>query len=536
LGWNLLLGDGDADVLVRDGIADVAPPVGTGSARRFLRPGPYLLVAACVVLWAVLVTARHMWAGDIRLHIATIDALKRDFWSPRDPLVGAADGSPYYSPYMVALAAIAKITGASPRVLLEYAGLFNMVLLLGALRRFCDHFRRPSLTAALALVFTLTLWGLHPRDWSGFIGLYSLSWTLSYPSVFATALMFLIWDAFLRLRAQPAHARTWVSLGVVAVLSGLLVLVHPFTAINTMLGVIVFALADLRGLLRGRPVRLALAVVPPVALVVLWPWSDVLSLFGASGEFSAVHRILIDDVTRDWGLFGYGLALVGLPALVTGGRRPLGRELQLLFGLSAGLVALGAAIGSYGFARVIPVVMLSLHLALASYLADRTRGWDVSRIACAVVAVVACAVGLYGNAGGLIRAYWGKVTSADLATWGARNPANRYDHVMSKIHGGDVVISDDPWAGRLVNARGAYSVVPAWPYPFVDETARARDVATFFEPSTSPPRRLAIADRYHVTCVLLSHGDSVLPAARALPGFSLKARTWRNGASVWCRP
>jgi hypothetical protein len=489
-----------------------------------------------VLLWAFLVTSQHVWAGDIRLHFATLHALKRDFWSPRDPLVGAADGSPYYSPYMVVLAAIGKLTGASVRDLLEYAGLFNVVLLLVAIRRFCDHFRKASLTAALLLIFTLVLWGLHPRDWSGFLGLYSLSWTLGYPSLFAAALMFLIWDAFLRFRERPAETQAWAAVAVVGVLGALVVLIHPFTALNTGLGLIAFGLADLRGLLRGRPFRLALAAVPVVALVVLWPWSDVLSLFGASGEFSSIHRILIKDVIKDWGFFHYGLALVGLPALVTGGRRPLGRELQILFGLSVGLVAFGAAIGSYGFARIIPVVMLSLHLALASYLADREVGWTVSRIACAAVTVLACAVGLYSNTGGLIRAYWGQVSGADLKRWDSRSPANRYDPVMSKIHGGDVVISDDPWAGRLVNAKGGYTVVPAWPYPFVDEAVRIRDAKTFFAPSTTPQQRVAIADRYHVTCVLLSHGDSVLPIRQALPGFSLKARTWRNGASVWCRP
>ncbi|MGI8328769.1 hypothetical protein ACRYCC_02320 [Actinomadura scrupuli] len=481
-------------------------------------------------------TARHVWAGDIRLHYATIYALERNFWSPRDPMVGAVSGSPYYSPYVVVLAALGKLTGVSVRSLVEYAGIFNIVLLLVAIRRFCSHFRRPSLTATLVLVFTLTLWGLQPRDWSGFLGLYSLSWTLGYPSVFAAALMFFTWDAFLRFRARPAENLAWAHLAVVSVLVALVALIHPFTAINTVLGLIAFALADLRGLWRGRPGRLALAAVPAVAIVVLWPWSDVLSLFGASGEFSGVHLILIEDVVRDWGFFGYGLALLGLPALVTAARRPLGRELQILCGLSAGLVALGAAAGSYGFARVIPVVVLSLHLALASYLADRALGWNIPWITYATVTVVACAVGVYGNAGGLIRAYWGKVTSADLATWRARDPANRYDPVISKIHRGDVVISDDPWAGRLVNARGAYTVVPAWPYPFVDEAARRRDSQAFFAASTTPRERTAIAGRYHVKCVILSQGAAILDVPQALPGFSLRARTWRNGASVWCRP
>jgi hypothetical protein len=59
---------------------------------------PYLIVALPVGLWAVLVTLRHTWVGDFQLHLATVDALARDLWNPKDPLVDAASGSPYYSP------------------------------------------------------------------------------------------------------------------------------------------------------------------------------------------------------------------------------------------------------------------------------------------------------------------------------------------------------------------------------------------------------------------------------------------------------
>ncbi|MCW2898369.1 MAG: hypothetical protein JWO67_634 [Streptosporangiaceae bacterium] len=68
-----------------------------------------------------------------------------------------------------------------------------------------------------------------------------------------------------------------------------------------------------------------------------------------------MQKVLITDVVKDGGFATYGLALVGLPALVTGGPRPLGRELQILFLLAVSVVAIGAATGSYGLARAIPV-------------------------------------------------------------------------------------------------------------------------------------------------------------------------------------
>jgi hypothetical protein len=83
--------------------------------------------------------------------------------------------------------------------------------------------------------------GLSPQAWSGFTGLYSLSGTMAYPSLFATALMFLSWDLFLSLRDGRQDERRgglagWAVPGGLALALALLVLVHPFTAVNAVLG------------------------------------------------------------------------------------------------------------------------------------------------------------------------------------------------------------------------------------------------------------------------------------------------------------
>jgi hypothetical protein len=500
------------------------------SRHRWWRD-PYFVAAVPVGLWAVLVTLRHTWVGDFELHLATVYALARDLWIPKDPLVGAASGSPYYSPYAVLLGAVKAVTGAHPQTVLECAGIVNVALLLFALRRFCRNLGGGPLVAVLALVFTLLLWGLRPTAWSGFLGLYSLSCSMSYPSVMGTALMLLVWDAFLRYRARPED---WCALAAVAVLGTLVVLIHPFTAVNMAIGLVAFALADPKASLRARPARLAVGAAAALTLVLLWPWSDVSSLFGAAGNFDGVHKVLITNAVKDGGFAAYGLALIGLPALVTGHRRLLGRELQILFLFAVALVTLGAATGSYGMARAIPVIMLPLHLSLASYLGSRIRGWTPPRVAYAAVAFIACCVGLYGESGGLVRAYWGDLSPATLKAWKAAAVTTEYDPVMTGIRPGEVLITDDAVLGRMVNARGAYTVVPAWPYPFVDEAARRRDTATFFAAGTDSQERLAIANRYRVTCVLVGRHRAVLRPA-ALPGFSPDARLPHRKVVRLCR-
>lgn len=475
---------------------------------------PWAPVCAAVLGWAVLVVLRHSWAGDMRLHLGTLHGLLRDPWSPADPLVGAVTGSPYYSPYMVALAAFARLTALSPPTVLELAGLANVALWLWALIRFCRCLGGPAVGAS-AVVFSLLLWGLRPHEWSGFFGLYSLSWTMAYPSLTATALMLLAWRAYLEAR--------WVPL---APLLALILLIHPFTALNTALGLLAFALAAPARLRdRGQYAAGAAALL----LALAWPWSDLTALPAAAGGLSDIHRELILDVVGDFGLAHYGLALAGLPALVTGiGRRPLGRELALLCALAVSVVGLGAAAGSYGFARVLPVALLPLHLALASYLG--TAAWDARKAVYAGVTAVACAAGLYGNSGGLIRAWWKPVSPGTLEAWKARDPNTVYAPVIREIEPGAVVLGDRSWPGRLVNGRGAYSVVPAWPYPFVDEAARRRDVRRFFSRDATDAERMTIIDRYRVDCLLTTRRGRV-----DLPGFRVRARAAKSGVLLSCR-
>lgn len=482
---------------------------------RAPRPAPpWAPVCALVLGWAVLVVLRHSWAGDMRLHLGTLHGLLRDPWSPVDPLVGAVEGSPYYSPYMVALAAVAKIAGLGPRTALELAGLANVALWLWALIRFCRLLGGPA-TGALAVVFSLLLWGLRPHEWSGFFGLYSLSWTMAYPSLTATALMLLAWRAYLEARWTP-----------LAPLLALIVLIHPFTALNTLLGLLAFALArPARLRARGQYAAGAAAVV----LALAWPWSDLTALPAAAGGLSRIHQGLILDLGGDFGLGHYGLALTGLPALVTGvDRRPLGRELLLLCVLAVSAVGLGGITGSYGFARVLPVALLPLHLALASYLG--APGWDARKAVYAGAAAVACAVGLYGNSGGLIRAWWEPVSPRTLQAWKARDPRTAYARLVRRIEPGMVVLGDRTWPGRLANGKGAYSVVPGWPYPFVDEAARRRDVRRFFARDATDAEREAIIARYRVDCLMTTRRNRV-----DLPGFEVRARAAKGRLLLTCR-
>jgi hypothetical protein len=510
-------------------ITPVAAQMGRSGRRRDWWVYPIFSLA--VLAWAVLVTARHSWAADFRLHLSTVHGLMRNAWNPVDPLVGAVHGSPYYSPYMALLAGITKL-GPAPQAVLEIGGLVSLALWLWAVRRFCRRLSPGPMVPVLVVVFSTALWGAQDTVWSGFFGLHSLSWNLGYPSTIAAALMFLVWDVFFAYRER---AEGWRDPLALVVLLALVLLIHPFTAVNTLIGVAAFALANPRALLDARSVKLIAAGGAAVLLALAWPLSNLFDLFSAPKDFDAIHKPLLVGFFHTNGLTHYGLALIGLPALFLARRQPLVRELTVLFLVAVVIVAVAQQTHHYSLGRVLPVVVLPLHVALAACLAHRADLRRPVRGGYVLITAAACLVGLYANLAGLVRADPWTSNKELVRHWGAAASGSPYDDLLASIKPGQVLMMDYGKAGRSANARGAYSVAPGWPYPFVDEIRRHQDTAAFFSAATSPAKRLALADKYHVDCVTASASRQLLLAPGALPGFTQIAQVGQGKIILLCR-
>lgn len=503
---------------------------------RGRRVTSYALVCAIVGVWAVLLVWQHRWGQDIRLHYATLYALERDPLHPGDPMVGGPSAGPYFSPYMLLLAFIAK-AGLSATAVFGLAALVNTGLFLWGFRRFVGHISPRPAAASLGLIFTLLLWGWSSYGWSGFLDLRSVSAELPYPAMLGLALMFFVWDALLRYRASADRK----ALVLLAVLAALLVLIHPFTAVNTAIGATAICLAHPQSWQRRQVIGLVVAGAVVLALVLAWPYSDLTSLFKGSAEFSRIHRPLMRGAASR-----YSLALIGLPALLLGLRRPLGRELLLLFLGGAGLVAYARYGHSYAYARALPIYGLPLQLALARHLAeplsrrtsapapasapaevafahasatgsngpalpeegpkgpaDPPETGRTPRLVYAVATAAVAAVACLGALAGVLPVIPGKT---DLGTpqWRIPDgvPDEKWQFLTAHLRQGDVVMTT-PTSGGIVNRFGMYSVAPAWPDPFIRDEAARRDAATrFFAPATSPAVRLQIADNYHARCLI----------------------------------
>ncbi|MEV7970126.1 hypothetical protein AB0O34_29690 [Sphaerisporangium sp. NPDC088356] len=485
-----------------------------------VRGGGYLLLSGIVSAWSVLVVSRHAWTGDWHLHVATVRALAHHPLAPEDPLVGGYVPSPYFTPYTLLLAVVSRMTGRSPEAVLEWAGVANTGLLLWGLRLFCRRLSDRTATAVLAVVFVLLLWGTRPFAWSGFFPMASLSFTQPYPSTPALALMLMCLAVLLRLREEGRRA----DLVRLVVLAALILLVHPFTAAETAFVAAAFLLARPGAWTRGRLLGLACAGLAALALAALWPYAEMSALAQAGSAFSRIHSTLVAHA-----FWKYWLVLAGIPALWLGVRLPLGRELAVGFVAGTAVVIVAVLLGRYEFTRLIPVIALMSHLALARCLGDRLAGWKPY----GAVAATACVAGLWGAAPGIARALPPRVQASLVPAtvikhWPGGKTDDRARFARPYVRDGDVVMARRAAATRMLVGWGVRAVAPPYPYPFVaDEAERRAAQRRVFAGATPPQERLALADRYGVRC-LLGRG---LPE---VPGFILVAASGRE--TLVCRP
>jgi alpha-1,6-mannosyltransferase len=446
------------------------------------------------MILAVAFAVRLRWSPDLGVHAATVERLREDLTRPGNPLVDAGGPSPYYSPYPLLLAALARVTGLSAVAMLALAGPVVVVLLLWGLRVFVRTLTDRPLAPVLALVFVLVLWGLQPRVWSGFLSLWALPFVTAYPSTLALALTLLLWAGLSRTLDGPVRWLRYPGLGA---LGAVVALVHPFTAVMAGLGALGLVAVRARRLPRAAWLGLAAATGVAVAGVVAWPYYSFTGLLSASHQLDTIHRPLYD---RPW-LF-FGLLAVTLPALWWRWRRNRLDPLVLLFACSAVLVALGWLTGRYALGRVWPSVALAGQLALAVELAGPLAGtvarrWiPVTALACVAGTVVQGSNLLYLAPPPLVTPRVHRLTHM-FVDW------PDYAWIAPYTHPRDVLLTNDFYAVRTVGAYGLYTVAPAWPDPLLpDEAQRRRDLLTMYRASTDPAARAALFARYRVRWVL----------------------------------
>ncbi|MGW0763889.1 hypothetical protein [Streptomyces sp. NPDC002676] len=464
----------------------------TASAGRAL-PGA---AAALVVVLLLLVIVRLPWAGDLGMHAATVQRLRHSLLHPGNPLVDADTPSPYYSPWMLVLGCLAKLTGLSVFVVLRLGALVGLGLLVTGVWRYVRTLSPHRAAPALALLSLVFLWGPLLFNWSGFLSLNSLALTVSYPSVFALGLSFHFWTWLTGALRGGGETRWGVWLGLGA-LWALILLCHQFTGVVASLG-------GLATVLAARPPRSVLprlggAVGLGAVVLGLWPYYDFFGLFSAGADLEAIHRPLYQHLAAR-----FGLVLLGVVALALRLRRDRWDPLVLFFAFGALVFAAGGLTGHYSWGRALPAALIPAQLAAA--LETVSAGRRAVRLGWACALGLALAVGAWAQAGTLGYVV-GRHALPGAVAAKYRTPWVGYHWITPWVKYGDVVMARTMPA-RQIPAYGAYTVAPGYPDFFLpDEARRDAAVTRYFGAGTSSAERRDIVREYGVRWVV---GDESL--------------------------
>ncbi|MDQ8705813.1 hypothetical protein RCO28_25430 [Streptomyces sp. LHD-70] len=460
--------------------------------HRSLRPSPYLVFGT---LFWVLVSAaawRVPICCDFGQHAAVVERLKADLLNPAHPTVALpGDGSAYYSPYAVIQGAFAQLTGLAGWQVVKLTGAVNLIVLLTGLNRAVKTLTTRAWAPVLALAFMVLLWGTRMAWWSGYLGLMSLTGHLPFPSTFGIGLTFWAWALTARLARSGGSPRAYAGLGA---LCGLVLLVHPISAVAAMTGVLAFVVGRQRDW-HARVVGCwALAGAVAILVALVWPYYSVFSLVGDQSVHGIHEQLYSEMEARFW------LALIGVPVLWLRRRRDRLDPLVLMFAAEVLVIAYGWFSGHYTYGRILGLTLVPLQFALAVELAE-PRPWPVSRRFLAQAAAVGTALGFLVHGGAVVPRSVDPIGFDQPPRW------PQYAWAARRIAPGEVVLTDGYRASRSLPGYGPNLVAPAWPdasLPEPERTRRQDAVHRYLADDSTPAERAAIVHEYDVRWLLLS--------------------------------
>lgn len=482
----------------------------------FLR-SPYFWAGSLTFLLFIPVIVVLPTANDLFVHAATIEQLKANFWSPRDPMVNEPGaGNPYFSPYMVFWALLGNVTGLDAFGVLRAAAALNVLLLLWGIRSFTRTFtsNRWAPVASLAAVFFL--WGTKAFYWSGFISLAGLVASVAYPSTFSAAVGLLLCSWVSRcFDADPGNGRrmgliTGLILGGAAVLMS-----HQFTALGIATYGATYALRHWRRIDRGLGIGLLIIGLGIAATAWLWPWYNLFTASGGVASFNAVHRPLYENL-----IARYCLLLLVCPVLVCRLRKDRADPLSVTILICFAAFVYGGVSGNYFLARVFPMAALlgqvSFGIAIVHSLqADRMRlgkiaGWT---------GILAFAAGAVFQSGFINMLSPGSYPPAMAKIFGKGQTHGSYSWITKYVSPGDTIMTTTRQALIMAPGYGIFTVMPVWPDPVLGEVSERRinDSREFFRASTTESRRGQLMRKYAARWVIVADEGSA--KLRADPNF-----------------
>lgn len=466
----------------------------------------------CLVLWVFFIPVIVMLpaSNDLFIHAATLEQLQMNFWAPRDPMVNENGlGNPYFSPYMVFWAAMAKATGLGAFVILRLGAIVNLALFLTGFGAFVGTLNDKKNAPVYSLAAVFFLWGTGFLYWSGFISFPSLIASIAYPSTFAVGMGLWLWAWLSRLINGTYGPQMRAALALsIAVGGSLVVLSHQFTAVGVCIYAGFYVARHHRKINPTMAIYFAVIVALVMAAIFLWPWFNLLSSTGGVEGFNAVHKSLYSDLTKR-----YALLIVAIPVLVHRLAKDKADPLVLTVLICLAVFVYGGVSGNYFLARIFPPVALLSQIAVGIAIAQWLgRGRTQIQRLYAATACLAIACGVVFQSGFVNLLVPGSYPSVLHETFGSRMTKGDYLWLTEHAAAGDSVMTTNWDARAMAPGYGIFTVMTAWPDPFLGDVEQHRraDSQEFFRADTSPRRRAEIMEKYESQWVIAVGKDTAV--------------------------
>lgn len=484
-----------------------APYIEQVNSANFLRR-PYLWFCLGVGIFFIPVIVTLPALNDLFVHAATLERLQENFWSPRDPMVNEPGlGNPYFSPYMVFWAALAKLTGMGTFTVLRMGAIVNLFLFLGGLGMFVRTLtpkKSAPVYAALAIFF---LWGTGFLYWSGFISFPSLIASIAYPSTFAVGMGLWIWVWLAKIfQSQISLRRRIWLVAAISVGGSVVALSHQFTALGICIYAALYVLRNRRNRTAVAWLGMAAITVLVTMIVLIWPWFNLLGSTGGVDGFNAVHKSLYTDLTER-----YGLLIFAIPALLWRLYKDKWDPLTHTVIVCLLLFVYGGLSGNYFLGRIFPPVALLSQIAVGIVVAEWVYpGARIPQKLYAATVGLAIIAGAVFQSGFVNLMVPGSYPTAMDNQFGSRMTKGDYLWLTEHVRFGESVMTANWDARAMAPGHGIFTVMPAWPDPFLGEkeTQRRSDTLEFFKKGTTPEQRGKLMLEYDARWVIVVQKDS----------------------------
>ncbi|MFW5700159.1 MAG: hypothetical protein ACOCWM_00580 [Cyclobacteriaceae bacterium] len=323
--------------------------------NRYLFTSIILLIVIYVYVFNSRISVSDFWE-----HTAVIKSLSKDIFSPSHPLINVDNVShAFFSPYHILLSIFAKSFNVVN--LLKFFGVINLAFLLVSIWFFIKEFfnKNYDTISFYSILMILLLWGIDPWRWSGFFHIKILVISISYPSTFSAALMFI--SAYVHIRFIK-NGNLYLIFPVL-IISAIILITHPTTYVVHC--VLLFSLTihfTNKIFSKYLFITIFIILIGSALLSLLWPYYSYLEIIKDSEtlKFNDHSKALYENI-----LLACFPWFISLPFLVKRIRRNILDFFVLIVFILSSIYIFGYISGIYGFGRVISYIAVFMQILLA---------------------------------------------------------------------------------------------------------------------------------------------------------------------------